>query len=105
KTVALLNMDTLSVFGPARNMEVIGYGKSELEDILREVAAAEKIEIVQESKPEAGYFYRSDHFSLAKHGVPALYLSLGLDLVDGGVAAGQKASDHYTEALYHQPGD
>lgn len=105
KTVALINMDTLSVFGPARDMEVIGYGKSELEDILKQVAAAEKIEIVQESKPEAGYFYRSDHFSLAKQGVPALYASLGLDLVEGGVAAGREASERFTAEFYHQPGD
>lgn len=105
KTVALINMDTLSVFGPAREMEVIGYGKSALEKILEEVATKEEIRIVRESRPEAGFFYRSDHFALAKKGVPSLYVSLGLDLVEGGVEAGRKASEQYIAERYHQPGD
>ena len=58
-----------------------------------------------EPAPEAGYYYRSDHFSLARVGVPMLYPKLGEDLVDGGPAAGRAAAQDYRANRYHQPSD
>ena len=55
--------------------------------------------------PEAGYFYRSDHFPMAKRGVPMLYVESGLDLLDGGRAAGEAAYEAYRRDRYHQPAD
>ena len=55
--------------------------------------------------PQNGYYYRSDHFSLAKHGVPMLYVDSGDDLIEGGKAAGEAAAKDYTEKRYHGPKD
>jgi len=69
------------------------------------VAKGWDIRYTPDPKPEAGLFFRSDHFSFAKRGVPALSWSAGQDWVDGGVAAGKKASEDYTAKRYHQQGD
>jgi Zn-dependent M28 family amino/carboxypeptidase len=58
-----------------------------------------------DSKPEAGYFFRSDHFPMAKRGVPAISYGSGADLLEGGKAAGDKEKADYTAARYHQPAD
>jgi Zn-dependent M28 family amino/carboxypeptidase len=58
-----------------------------------------------DASPEAGYFYRSDHFPMAKRGVPMLYMDSGIDLVTGGTAAGKAADDKYRSEAYHQPAD
>jgi Zn-dependent M28 family amino/carboxypeptidase len=58
-----------------------------------------------DSHPEAGYFFRSDHFSFAKRGVPAVSFGSGNDWIDGGLAAGKAAEDEYTAKRYHQPAD
>jgi Zn-dependent M28 family amino/carboxypeptidase len=103
KTVAGINMDGLNVDGLTRDFVVIGSGKSELEDWLRRVATG--LEIKGEPTPEAGYYYRSDHFSLAKFGVPMLYAKSGEDLVKGGIPAGRAAAADYRANRYHGPND
>jgi Zn-dependent M28 family amino/carboxypeptidase len=105
KIVAGLNMDGALPIGPTRNMVVIGYGASELEDRLAEILKADNRVVTPDGKPEAGYFYRSDHISLAKRGVPMLYADGGEDKVDGGVAAGKAAAAAYTAERYHKPMD
>jgi Zn-dependent M28 family amino/carboxypeptidase len=105
KIVAGLNMDGALPVGPTHNMVVIGYGASELEDRLAAILKADNRVITPDGKPEAGYFYRSDHISLAKHGVPMLYADGGEDKVDGGVAAGKAAAAAYTAERYHKPMD
>lgn len=105
QTVGGVNMDALSGAGPARDVVVVGRGKSELEAYLAKAVAKEKRVIVDEPTPEKGFYYRSDHFSLAKLGVPMLYFDGGEDLVDGGVAAGKAWSENYTAKQYHAPSD
>ena len=105
QTVGGLNMDGLSVYGETNDVVVIGAGKSELEDYLEEEVLAQGRRIDVEPSPEKGYFYRSDHFSLAKQGVPMLYAEGGVDLVAGGRERGQQLADDYTANRYHLPGD
>lgn len=105
KTVAGINMDALNVNGRTRNIEVTGYGQSSLEDILKLYAAQQGRVITPDEQPEAGGFFRSDHFPLVKRGVPMLDAGSGLDMVKGGVAAGKAFSNDYTNNHYHQPSD
>ncbi|MBY0422645.1 MAG: M28 family peptidase, partial [Parvularculaceae bacterium] len=63
------------------------------------------MELHPDAEPEKGYFYRSDHISFAKKGVPVLYADGGTDLVEGGVAAGQAISEGYRKDRYHKPAD
>lgn len=105
KTVAVINMDALSPEGPARNFSTSGSAVSQLQDLLVEQARGFGLAYAPDPHPEAGYFFRSDHFSFAKRGVPALSFASGNDLVDGGLAAGEAASKAYTAERYHQPAD
>jgi len=105
KTVAVINMDALDPMGPAHNFTTSGSAKSDLQDRL--VADAQKAGLVYspDPHPEAGHFFRSDHFSFAKRGVPALSFGSGNDLVNGGVAAGEAQHKDYVDNRYHQPAD
>jgi len=105
RTVGGVNMDGLNVKGRTHDIVVVGPGKSELEESLKRWAATQKRVIVPEPTPEKGYYYRSDHFSFAKKGVPMLDADSGQDLLVGGVTAGRKADDDYTEHRYHKPQD
>ncbi|MHA7899977.1 MAG: M28 family metallopeptidase [Henriciella sp.] len=103
--VAGLNMDGMLPMGKTKDMVVVGYGASELEDLLK--AHLDEVDrvIVPDPNPQAGYFYRSDHVSFAKKGVPMLYADGGVDKLDGGVAAGKAIADVYTAQRYHKPMD
>ncbi len=105
QTVGGINMDGLNVIGLARNIVVVGYGKSELENYLDRAAAAQGRTVEPEPSPERGFFFRSDHFSLARPGVPMLYAESGEDLVNGGRPAGRAAAEDYTVNRYHAPAD
>ncbi len=105
RTVGGVNMDALSVAGLSKNVVVIGKGKSELDAYLDRALAAQGRVATLEPTPEKGFYYRSDHFSFAKHGVPMLYFEGGEDLVKGGTAAGMAAAEDYTEHRYHGPKD
>ncbi|WP_449428267.1 M28 family metallopeptidase [Rhodanobacter umsongensis] len=105
KTVADIAVDALPIIGRARDMTVIGMGQSQLEDMLAAVLKTQGRVTSPETTPENGFYFRSDHFSFAKAGVPAMLASSGLDLLDGGKAAGQKAADDYTAHHYHTPND
>ncbi len=105
KTVGGINMDGLNVIGRTKDVTVIGAGKSELEPILTRLAKAQNRVVTPEATPEKGGFFRSDHFSLAKYGVPMIYFDSGDDLVNGGVAAGRAAAEDYTTNRYHKPQD
>ena len=105
KTVGGVNMDALSVAGLAKNVVVIGKGKSQLDAYLDRALAAQGRVVTLEPTPEKGYYYRSDHFSFAKHGLPMLYFEGGEDLVKGGAAAGMAAAEDYTKNRYHGPKD
>ncbi len=105
KTVGGVNMDALSMAGPAKNVVVVGYGKSDLDGYLTRALAAQGRVASPEPTPEKGFYYRSDHFSLAKHGVPMLYFDGGDDLVQGGKAAGKAYAEAYEKNAYHGPKD
>ncbi len=105
KTVADLNMDALNPDGMARDVSTSGSGKVDLEDRLSADARTEGRRFEPDMEPEKGHFYRSDHFSFAKVGVPGLSLESGEDLYDGGKAAGQAFRADYVAHRYHQPAD
>jgi Zn-dependent M28 family amino/carboxypeptidase len=105
KTVAGFNIDALSVSGRAHDALVIGSGQSDLEARLKTVLAANNRVMTPDASPEAGYFFRSDHFPMAKRGVPMLYMDSGVDLLNGGLAAGMAADAAYRKDQYHQPAD
>jgi Zn-dependent M28 family amino/carboxypeptidase len=104
-TVADLNLDGVQNAGPARDVETQGAGKSTLEDLLAEDAAKQGRYFSPDAHLEEGHFYRADHFSLAKAGVPAITLGPGEDLYQGGVQAGEAAHRAYVSLHYHQPSD
>ena len=105
QTVGGVNMDALLMLGEARDVTVIGGGKSELDAVLEEALEKQGRKATQDPNPQAGMYYRSDHFSLAKNGVPMFYLKPGQNLLDGGPAAGQAARDAYYAGPYHAPSD
>ncbi|MFN3214546.1 MAG: M28 family metallopeptidase [Henriciella sp.] len=105
QVVAGLNIDAMQPIGRTKDMVVVGYGASELEDLLKEHLDETDRVIVPDPSPEAGYFYRSDHVSFAKKGVPMLYADGGIDAREGGVAAGRAFADTYRAQRYHKPMD
>jgi Zn-dependent M28 family amino/carboxypeptidase len=105
QTVGGVNMDALSLAGPAKDVTVIGGGKSQLDAFLGTALKAAGRSATPDAKPEAGFYYRSDHFAFAKLGVPMIYVEGGEDLITGGRAAGAAAAADYTENRYHGPKD
>lgn len=100
-----LNMDNLYPLGRTRDLTVIGYGASELDEYLRRAAARQGRVLVQEPTPEKGFYYRSDHFNLAKQGVPMLYTKAGIDSPTKGADYGRVWLDDYVANRYHKPSD
>ena len=105
RTVAGLNMDGLSNFGPTRELVVQGYGMSELDMIADAAAAAQGRRIDPDPEPEKGYYFRSDHFELAKLGVPMIYPGNGIDHVERGSEYGLEMNARYTRERYHMVTD
>lgn len=106
--VANLTFDTLQPVGPVRDVVLVGRGQSEMEDYLATAAKAQGRYVTPENHPERGLFYRADHFSLAKRGVPVLLdmaLAGAYDMADGGRAAGERWLDDFTARCYHQTCD
>lgn len=102
KTVANINMDALNLLGKTNDISVVGMGKSELENYLLKAATKQNRVLTQESRPEAGLYYRSDHFSFAKVGIPALYAKGGSDPVDEATATYRKRMSVIITGCYHQ---
>ena len=105
KTVGVINMDALDPNGLAKNFTISGSAKLDLLDRLTGTAKTFGLAYSPDPHPEAGYFFRSDHFPFAKRGVPAISYGSGNDWVDGGVAAAEADQAKYTEERYHQPAD
>lgn len=105
QTVGGINIDAMLPIGETKDMKVIGFGSSELEDLLKRQLEKRGMYVVPDDKPEAGYFYRSDHISLAKLGVPMLYADPGNNHVTNGLTYGEKFAKEYTAERYHKPGD
>lgn len=107
-TVANFTLDILQTAGPANDVILVGEGQSELEDYLARAASRQGRYVTPENLPENGLFYRADHFSLAREGVPVLLImgiAGGADLVEGGRAAGDAWIADYVGNCYHQTCD
>lgn len=105
KTVAVLNTDSMGIHGPARNFSISGTARLELLDRLIANASQQNRSFSPDPRPEAGGFFRSDHFPFAKRGVPAVSFRSGNDLVNGGIARGNALAAEYTDKRYHQQDD
>jgi Zn-dependent M28 family amino/carboxypeptidase len=105
QTAGVINTDGGQIYGPAKNFTISGNAKLGLLDLLIAQGKKQGRYYSPDPHPEAGHFYRSDHFSFAKVGVPAISFGDGNDLVNGGVARGEALSKEYVEKHYHQPSD
>jgi len=105
QTVAGINIDAILPVGVTEDVKVVGFGASELEDRLNDVLTPRDMTIVPDPTPEAGYFYRSDHISLAKKGVPMLYADAGDTHAVKGAEYGEAFGKEYTAERYHKPAD
>jgi Zn-dependent M28 family amino/carboxypeptidase len=105
KTLADVNMDEINVWGKTKDYTVIGLGASDLDDYLRDAAAEQGRSLVPDAEPEKGFYYRSDHFSFAKVGVPAMHTDSGIDFPGKPASYGQEKRDEWTKSFYHTPAD
>ncbi len=105
KSVANINMDGITTFGPMKDLTVVGYGQSELEDIAENYAKQQGRYIIPDPDPGKGYFFRSDHFQFAKVGIPALYASGGYEHMTKGVSYVDSLNQIYLSSQYHRPQD
>lgn len=105
KTVAAINMDVMNVYGPMKDMVVVGLGNTDLEEILVKYTEQQGRYAIKEPNPEAGIAYRSDHFSLSKKGVPILYAKGGNDHYQHGAEWGAAQRAEYNSCCYHKVED
>lgn len=105
QVVAGVNMDALNIHGPMRDLIVVGYGNSELEPLVEALAQSQNRRVEPNPYPEKGFYYRSDHFNLAKKGVPMLYAKGGVDHFEHGADYGREGNSDYVQRRYHKPAD
>lgn len=105
KIAANLNYDGGNIWGHTHDVTYIGLGKSTIDHIVEAVAKEQGRVVKPDQFPDRGYFYRSDQFSFARIGVPAMYLDTGTDFVDRPEGWGREQVNHYTSVNYHQPSD
>jgi len=105
KTVAVVNMDAMNIYGKMKDITVIGYGNSELDDYIEAAAKEQGRWVRPDPNPERGSFFRSDHFPFAKQGIPALYAGSGIDHVVHGEKWTQAKRDKYLAENYHKVSD
>ncbi len=105
QTVAVINMDALNTLGQMKDIMIIGYGNSELDQYVEKYAAAQNRTVREDPTPEKGSYFRSDHFSFAKQGVPALNAKSGINHVTHGPDWTLEQQKDYTTNRYHKPGD
>lgn len=105
KTAAVINMDALNIYGRMKDITVIGYGLSELDQYIEAAAKEQGRTVNPDPTPEKGSYFRSDHFPFAKQGIPAVYPSGGIDHVEHGKEWTLSKKDKYTAENYHKPSD
>jgi Zn-dependent M28 family amino/carboxypeptidase len=105
KIAANLNYDSGNIFGETHDVTYVGFGKSSIDQIVESVAGEQGRVVKPDQFADRGYFYRSDQFSFARIGVPALYLEPGTDFVDRPPEWGRQQEEDYTAINYHQPSD
>src|SRR4029453_2920897 len=105
KTAANINVDGINQWGRTKDITVIGMGASDLDDYLRDAANEQGRVLRPDPESEKGFYYRSDHFNIAKQGVPALYTDSGIEYIGNPAEYSQKKGYEYTENDYPQPSD
>ena len=105
KTVADINMDSWNIHGRTKDLTLVGFGASDLDDYARDAAAEQGRVVHGDAEPEKGFFYRSDHFNFAKQGVPALNPDAGVDYVGKPSEYAKQVRDEWNENRYHTPKD
>ncbi|MHC1703514.1 MAG: M28 family metallopeptidase [Tenuifilaceae bacterium] len=105
KTIAVINLDALNIFGRTKDMTISGYGFSDLDEYAIEVLKENDRYVSSDPNPESGGYYRSDHFSFSKVGVPSLYLSFGVDNLEHGIQWSQDNMWKWISENYHKPSD
>ncbi|MGE0103076.1 MAG: M28 family metallopeptidase [Blastocatellales bacterium] len=105
RTLANFNVDGFNQWGRTKDISIVGYGNSTLDDLLSEIATAKGRTIKPDAEPEKGFFYRSDHFEFAKQGVPALYTDSGTEFIGKPADYGMKKREEYTTNDYHKVSD
>ncbi len=105
KTISVINMDVLNVWGKTKDITITGLGNSELDDYVVKVAAEQGREVKPDPMPEKGSFFRSDHFPFAQQGVPALATGGGVDFIGKPAGWGKERAAAFTTNDYHKPSD
>lgn len=105
QTLANFNMDGVNVHGRTRDLTVIGFGASELDDYAQAAAAEQGRVLRSDPEPEKGFYYRSDHFNFAKQGVPAFYPDEGIEFIGKPADYAMQKREEYTANFYHKPSD
>ncbi|MAT40622.1 MAG: peptidase M28 [Ectothiorhodospiraceae bacterium] len=104
-TIAVINLDGLNIFGPMNDITLVGYGQSELDAYAENAAARQSRVVKPDPEPEKGRYFRSDHFNFIKHGVPAMYPSMGFDHREKGADYAREKANEWVEVYYHEPSD
>jgi Zn-dependent M28 family amino/carboxypeptidase len=105
KTLADINMDSWNVHGRTKDLTLVGYGASDLDDYARDAAAEQGRVVHGDAEPEKGFFYRSDHFNFAKQGVPALNPDAGVDYIGKPLEYAKQVREEWNQNRYHTPKD
>ena len=105
RMAADINMDGINILGRARDIEMIGLGKSTIDDVVQGLVKAQGRVLLPDQMPDRGFFYRSDQFNFAKVGVPAAYLHGGTDVIGKPEGWGKKRHEEFNDKDYHQPSD
>jgi Zn-dependent M28 family amino/carboxypeptidase len=105
KIAAVINMDGINFLGRSKDVNVIGDGKSDLDGWVKQVAKWQNRIVTPDNFPDKGYYYRSDQFSLAKVGIPGVYLHAGINIIGKPDGWGKQQNEEWTERDYHQPSD
>ena len=105
KTVCIINMDGIKNYGPMKDLTIIGYGRSEMDEYAKDAAEKQKRYVMPNPETEKGYYFRSDHYNFAKIGIPALYASGSHEHFEKGIDFIKKMNDDFSKNHYHQPSD
>lgn len=105
KTLGNINIDGINQWGRTRDIIVVGFGMTTLQDLLVDAAKKQNRIVLPDAEPQKGFFYRSDQFEFAKQGVPALYTDAGIQYLDKPQGYGMKKREEYTSTDYHKVSD
>jgi len=105
RTAGVINIDAMNIHGRTKDLVIVGLGNSDLDDYMQAAAAEQGRTLKPDPTPEKGSFFRSDHFSFAKQGVPAINPGAGIDFIGRPADWGLKIQEDFTRNTYHKPSD